>query len=162
MFKDPIDILYLDNTYGNPKYCFPTQEKVIDTLTLLIRKLELGKSIETITRNQKTLMSWLEPAKSCKKPKLLVAVGTYTIGKEKVAVRLARELDCLIYSSPSKREILGLLDDVELQSRMVCDPNAAKIHLLKMDELNKGCLNELIQKNLDIDMVLAIKPTVYL
>lgn len=151
----------MDNTYGNPKYCFPTQEEVIDTLAQLIRKLESGKSIETLTRNQKTLTSWLQPNKSCKKPNILVAVGTYTIGKEKVAVRLAKELDCKIYASQSKREILGLLDDFDLQSRIVCDPTAARIHLLKMDELHKGVLNQILQKNLDVDMVVAIKPTVY-
>lgn len=160
IFKDPIDILYLDNTYGNPKYCFPTQEKVIDTLAQLIRKLESGKSIETVLKNQKTLMSWLEPAQICKKPKILFVVGTYTIGKEKIALGIAKEFDYWIYASPSKREILALLDDDELNSRMVSDPKAARIHLVKMDELNKVCLNEIVQKNVDIDMVLAVRPTV--
>jgi DNA cross-link repair 1A protein len=150
----------LDTTYGNPKYCFPTQEKVIDTLGQLIRKLESGKSIETVIKNQKTLMSWLEPRQSLKKPKILLAIGTYTIGKEKVALGLAKEFGYLIYASPSKRDIMSLLDDDELNTRMVTDPNDARIHLLKMDELNKVYLNEIVKKNVTIDMVLAIRPTV--
>jgi DNA cross-link repair 1A protein len=162
IFKHPIDILYLDNTYANPKHCFPPQEKVIDTLAQLIRKLESGKSIETVVKNQKTIMSWLEPAQILKKPKILLALGTYTIGKEKIALGLAREFGHFIYASPSKRELLDLLDDFELNSRMISDPKAAGIHLIKMDELNKVCLNEIALKNVDIDVVVGIRPTVSL
>jgi DNA cross-link repair 1A protein len=133
---------------------------VIDTLAQLVRKLESGKSIETVIKNQKTLNSWLEPRQSFKKPNILLAIGTYTIGKEKVALGLARDFGYLIYASPSKREIVNLIDDDELNTRMVTDPKDAKIHLLKMDELNKVCLNEIVKKNVHIDMVLAIRPTV--
>jgi DNA cross-link repair 1A protein len=139
---------------------FPTQEKTIDTLTLLIRKLETGKSIETIVRNQRTIMSWLEPANISQNPKILLVIGTYTIGKEKIALRLAQNLDCLIYASESKREIWGLLDDVELSKRLTSDSNSARIHIVKMDQLNKVSLADIAQKHADIDLVLAIKPTV--
>jgi DNA cross-link repair 1A protein len=149
----------MDNTYGNPKYRFPTQEKTIDTLASLIRKLESGKSIETIVRNQRTIMSCFEPSRS-QKPKILVVMGTYTIGKEKIALGLAHNLDCLIYASDSKREILGLLDNMELSKRLTSDSNSAKIHIVKMDQLNKVYLTEIAQKHSGIDLILAIKPTV--
>lgn len=162
IFKQPIDILYLDNTYGNPKYCFPTQQQVIDTLIQLYKKLETGKSIESIVSNQKTLMSWLEPRSNVKAPKIQLVMGTYTIGKEKIVLGLARALGLLIYTCPTKREIWNLIDDSCLQEQLTVDPASAKIHISQMNELNKGFLGKIIQDRPDIDLLLAIKPTVIL
>ena len=152
----------MDNTYGNSKYCFPTQQRVIDTLILLFKKLETGKTIENIVSNQKTLLSWLEPIGNPTSPKIQLVVGTYTIGKEKIALGLARALGLLIYACPTKREIWNLLDNNYLLEQLTGDPISAKIHIAQMNELNKGFLDRIIQVRPDIDLLFAIKPTVNL
>jgi len=64
----PIDHLYLDTTYCNEYYKLPAQSEVIDYVRRLVRQ------------------------HADKYPKLLVVVGTYTVGKEKVFITAANEL----------------------------------------------------------------------
>lgn len=104
-----IHSLYLDTTYLNPQYAFPAQEECIKAVCDLVKKeLELGKTIEI--RKPSLLENWItkptpptpkeptqpesdpmnvfqlmmNPNKSATKSRVLIVVGTYTIGKERV------------------------------------------------------------------------------
>lgn len=129
----PIDILYLDTTYLNERYCFPAQEQVVNAIILLIKEtIKNGellslKRIKTIKeqedKSQMVLDQWFkgkpkealthqdsdlnkeDPVEfldtnlstvsmnideieqkcvSLRDSKILIVVGTYLIGKEKV------------------------------------------------------------------------------
>jgi hypothetical protein len=44
-------------------------------------------------------------------PKSLVAVGSYTIGKERIFMALAEELNCKIWANTEKRRVLKAIGD---------------------------------------------------
>lgn len=70
-----IDTLYLDTTYLNGSFTFPSQEKAIEAawnVTEQVLNEPLG-----------VLESWLQR----ETPKVLIVVGTYSVGKEKVFYR---------------------------------------------------------------------------
>lgn len=73
MVKDlgilPIDYLYLDNTFCTPKEKFPAQEVAYETLKSKIKKFRDND------------------------PNLKFYIYCYTLGKEEVALNLAKEFD---------------------------------------------------------------------
>lgn len=95
-----IDTLYLDTTYLNAKYGFPAQEECIQAAC---RAVESHIGIQDDARPKTALDRWIAPPPPPKKTQqtafdalmtgskvanrskeLLVVVGTYSIGKEKV------------------------------------------------------------------------------
>ena len=82
--------LILDTTYCQPKYTFPSQEQVVDAIVKVIL------------------------AEVASNPKVLVLVGTYTIGKEVVFFRIAEALGRKVYIGANKRRVVKCL---ELDSR---------------------------------------------
>lgn len=104
-----VDACYLDTTYLDPKYCFPAQQLVIDACAELVRRRVVDGDQAALYRTEpgggkgeQMMKSWIETAKSEKveeplgdiktediksKPRerLLVLVGTYSIGKERCA-----------------------------------------------------------------------------
>ena len=80
-----LETLFLDTTYCDPKYDFPSQRDAIDAV---IRTME---------------PSWKRNKETC------YFFGTYTIGKEKVFLEAARHFDskvCIL--DPGKRKILKI------------------------------------------------------
>ncbi|KAH6760693.1 sterile alpha motif domain-containing protein [Perilla frutescens var. frutescens] len=80
----PIHTLILDTTYCNPQYDFPKQESIIQFVI---------DSIKAEAFN----------------PKTLFLIGSYTIGKERVFVEVARELRKKVYVTAAKLRILECL-----------------------------------------------------
>jgi DNA cross-link repair 1A protein len=78
-----LDVVYLDTTYLNSKYTFPPQETILDQVGDLCRRLQSGH----VKRNhgQSILLKWM--GKQVEE-KMLFVVGTYTIGKERVFIRI--------------------------------------------------------------------------
>ncbi|KAL8442288.1 hypothetical protein Emag_006531 [Eimeria magna] len=83
-----LDRVYLDTTYAGSKYSFPPQQEV------LLKAQELASEA-------------LKETASAGPVRFLV--GTYTIGKERVALHLARSLGLRIFVARPKRRILGCL-----------------------------------------------------
>lgn len=87
----PINCLYLDTTYLNPQYSFPAQEECLDAVCELVKR-ELCPQQET--KKPSLLDNWMkktpDPMNLLKsitipnQPRVLIVVGTYTIGKERV------------------------------------------------------------------------------
>jgi len=89
-----LDSVYLDTTYLNPKYAFPSQKSVIKAC----EELCVGLNSESIDgqkgafAKRATLMNGMggfvqgSKVSGKGKGKLLVVVGTYSIGKEKVCL----------------------------------------------------------------------------
>ncbi|AGO12721.1 AaceriADR250Cp [[Ashbya] aceris (nom. inval.)] len=96
----PIDMVYLDTTYLHPYYHFPLQESVITTTADFAAKVsEVGlkayfadkqKSILTFARQRKT-------PKHSIQFRYLYLIGSYSIGKERLAVAIAERLRTKLY-----------------------------------------------------------------
>jgi hypothetical protein len=83
--KRRLDVVYLDTTYLNPKYAFPTQKNVINVCGEMCVSLNKQKPPPTVKKEGKAVGKPTEG-------RLLVVVGTYSIGKERIAIGTPRFL----------------------------------------------------------------------
>ncbi|VVA11687.1 PREDICTED: DNA [Prunus dulcis] len=103
-----IHTLILDTTYCNPQYDFPKQEAVIQFVI---------DAIQAETFN----------------PKTLFLIGSYTIGKERLYLEVARVLRKKIYINPGKLHILKCLDFPEEDMRwFTLNEQESQIHVVPM------------------------------
>ncbi|XP_046399708.1 uncharacterized protein LOC124166108 [Ischnura elegans] len=155
--------LYLDTTYCNPTYTFPSQERVIDNV-----------------------LSIVESAVS-KNPKTLIVCGTYTIGKERVFAAIAERFQFKIWAPPEKRRVLecvrGGLQELRLLDKDSPDiseggaarelnligalnmltmvKETAQIHVLPMAKIKQACLLDHLKsmKSSAFTSIIAFRPT---
>ena len=106
LLKKPVDRLYLDTTYLNPRYTFPTQDAVVVAIGNWMRQQMLAE------------------------PKTYFAFHSYHIGKERAFFGAAEFLNMAIYVTDKKWAVLDLLDLPERWTKlMVRDPTAARIRV---------------------------------
>ncbi|KPI98879.1 DNA cross-link repair 1A protein [Papilio xuthus] len=132
--------IYLDTTYCNPRYDFPTQDQSLEMALNLLRdkktKLEeAGKKFSSV----------------------LIVCGAYTIGKEKFFLGIARRVGCLVWACPEKDRVLQV---VEGQSFGRSAPHTCQLHVVPMRELT----HEKLRAHLDslqgaFSEVVAFKPS---
>ncbi|TBU40981.1 DRMBL-domain-containing protein [Dichomitus squalens] len=141
-----IDHCYLDTTYLDPKYCFPPQPLVISACAELARRLVQGKSVEDKAGGEakpRTVTGWFTRVEKSEKgkekekaiassEKILIVVGTYSIGKERILKAIARALDTKVYCDPRKTAILRCQSDPELDALLTTDPFTAGVHLVPL------------------------------
>ena len=72
--------------------------------------------------------------------RLLVIVGTYSIGKERICLGVAKALNSKIYAPPNKQKIVAALEDPELSSLMTSDPLEAQVHMQMLMEIRAETL----------------------
>ncbi|KAI8362789.1 beta-lactamase-like protein, partial [Blakeslea trispora] len=109
----PIHSLYLDTTYLNPQYAFPAQEECIEAAcNAVTAEIDSNNS-----RVPSFLQKWvnINPKAKPEKARMLIVVGTYTIGKE--------------------RRILLCQQDDELHSMLTDDPHAAQVHVVPLRQI---------------------------
>ena len=160
--QQKIDVCYLDTTYLNPRYAFPSQENVIKAcadmcVSLRKERAEETDSWEVVKREragagmQKFVNSAIKAeddsiamsiGSSKPRGRLLVICGTYSIGKERICMGIARALDCKIWAPPGKMRICAALEDPELMSRMTDDPKEAQIHMQMLMEIRAETLQD--------------------
>lgn len=85
------------------------------------------------------------PMKAISPPKkargrLLVIVGTYSIGKERICLGVAKALNSKIYAPPNKQKVVAALEDPELSCRMTHDPLEAQVHMQMLMEIRAETL----------------------
>ncbi|KAG8979565.1 hypothetical protein FRB90_008072, partial [Tulasnella sp. 427] len=199
-----LDIVYLDTTYLNAKYCFPPQKQVIEACADLAKSLvEKGDTASLAGLSQPSVGKWLTKVEEEDvKPKLedefdrsikqeetqmmeeefteppmeedtfdpgfpatedeekpdlnlidevqkpisdlvhsgskriLVVVGTYSIGKERIVKAVARSLNSKVYCDARKRAILLCQEDPDLHSMLTNDPSEAQVHLVPLQTIN--------------------------
>eukprot|EP00835_Amoeboradix_gromovi_P004644 NODE_374_length_9848_cov_0.468971.p2 type:complete len:475 gc:universal NODE_374_length_9848_cov_0.468971:4581-3157(-) len=172
-----LDYLFLDTTYLNPKYTFPDQSSVIrkigDIVYDAVYNLGLGsdftrpsKKTKVIPRTQ-TLLDFGQKSRPVKQipsvfnitneDKILIAVGSYTIGKEKIATYIAELLSSKIYLNKEKTAIWKAfmshsIDDV------ITDDFRSQVHVLKMNEINYNKLASYIEQS-GFTKAIGIMPT---
>jgi len=160
--KQGIDVCYLDTTYLNPRYAFPSQDGVIKACADMCLSLSGDKADEpdlweqTKTDRAGGCMARFvnsdiqegdgldATATGSKKERgrLLVVVGTYSIGKERICLGIAQTLDSKIYAPPGKQKICACLEDPELNARLTTDPIAAQVHMTPLFEIRAETLQD--------------------
>lgn len=140
-----VDVLYLDTTYLNPKYAFPEQSDVVNACAEIC--VELSNSPSEIERRLscsgangtvgiKNLFSAAKGiSDKSSQTRMLVVVGSYTIGKEKMAIAIAKALKTKIFTSLRKRKTYACLEDPVLNSLLTTDPCEGSVHLVSLQEI---------------------------
>ena len=162
-----IDTCYLDTTYLTPKYAFPSQQDVIDACAQMCvslskeivdtsdewEKVNLERAGSTMNRflergNSDTSLVKTEESED-KKPasrgRLLVVIGTYSIGKERICLGIAKALNSKIYAPPGKMRICACLEDAQLNARLTSDPLEAQVHMQTLMEIRAETLLDYCQ-----------------
>ncbi|CAO2829824.1 unnamed protein product [Amaranthus hypochondriacus] len=131
-----INLLYLDTTYCNPKYRFPSKEEVISFI--------------------------VRTTKSClkKQPRTLIIVGAYSIGKECVYIAISEALKVKIYANASRRRILRSFEWPQLSESLCSDGKDTPLHVMPISSLKHETLkNYLKTYQNQFNAVLAFRPT---
>ncbi|KAJ3031943.1 UNVERIFIED_CONTAM: hypothetical protein HDU68_010023 [Siphonaria sp. JEL0065] len=155
--------IYLDTTYLDSRYSFPNQATVLQVLSdLMVEIVRNGRKLEEVLGSRSTEKSMMRQFLSMgsgsgsnlgvgslvegaqkifgapiAKRGVLVCVGTYTIGKERVFKSLAKALNSKIYADTQKQKILKCLDDPELNNLLTSNPLDAIVHVVKIGQLKK-------------------------
>ncbi|KAJ5874945.1 DNA repair metallo-beta-lactamase [Penicillium soppii] len=149
-----INTCYLDTTYLNPKYGFPCQEDVITACSELCVRLnqEAGVGIDIGKNGTGQLMNKFLSNKTGNNKaadkgsqtggRLLVVIGTYSIGKERICMGIARALGSKIFATPPKQRICACLEDPELTAMLTTNPREAQVHMQTLFEIRADTLSE--------------------
>jgi len=169
--QQKIDVCYLDTTYLNPKYAFPCQEDVIKACADMCVSLNKTKvderdeweqmkrersgsgMVKFIQKDQETKQEdtgteasgTISASEDKPRGPLLVVVGTYSIGKERICLSIAKALDCKIYAPANKQRICAALEDEELNSRLTTNPRAAQVHMTPLFEIRAETLDDYLK-----------------
>jgi len=116
----------------SPKYTFPFQEDVIAACAEKCQLLS-GEHTAHTESALGTIRNWIKAPFTSDKPRgrLLVVVGTYSIGKERIVVGIAKALRTKIYASYAKRRICACLEDDELTDMITDDPKEGQVHITR-------------------------------
>lgn len=166
--QQKLDVCYLDTTYLTPKYAFPSQEEVIRACADMCvslskdridendeweqtKKERAGSGMVQFIRKDSEVIKD-EPDgegevrastgkdNGKRRGRLLVIVGTYSIGKERICLGVAKALNSKIYATPNKQKICAALEDAELMSRLTNDPLEAQVHMQMIMEIRAETL----------------------
>ncbi|CAN6674381.1 hypothetical protein TRVA0_052S00936 [Trichomonascus vanleenenianus] len=146
--KQPIDTVYLDTTYLDPTYMFPSQQSVIESCAAYVERFAQGKlgTLKTIDRFFQALGSstatTISSTSSTSSVKPLILVGTYTIGKERLAVSIAEALGSKIFARERKMETLQALEDAHLSTLLSNFGVECAVHLVGMRDLTWQGIND--------------------
>ncbi|KAF1330445.1 DNA cross-link repair protein, partial [Globisporangium splendens] len=133
-----LDGVYLDTTYANPKYTFPTQQAAIDhTLELLVTKHAVSDN------------------------KILFLFGSYSIGKERLFMEVAAKYERKVCVSTAKLKFISTFGWPEDQMKLLTiEPSATNLHVVPMSDLKMEHLTTLLQKHrLRFREIVAFRPT---
>ncbi|RSM13977.1 hypothetical protein CEP52_001549 [Fusarium oligoseptatum] len=137
--QQKIDICYLDTTYLNPRYSFPPQKRhdVWDKASA-----QGTQGVSKFFKGTKSNETGKDGAKKGPRKRLLVICGTYSIGKERICIAIAKALKSKIFASPGKIKICKQLGDPELTALLTSDPLEAQVHMQMLMELRAETLQE--------------------
>ncbi|CAF0851124.1 unnamed protein product [Brachionus calyciflorus] len=130
-----IDTIHLDTTYCDSYYKFVPQSKIISIGVDLVRR-ELSKM-----------------------PNTLVVCGSYTIGKERIFMAIAEELDLKVCVTREKWNVINCLENEKLIKMVTLKPNETNLHVISMGLLNIKDLINYLAKYPSYENLIAIKPT---
>ena len=71
-----------------------------------------------------------------KYPRILICVGSYTIGKERIFTAIANEIKAQIWGSTEKVRVLKTLSDPIIESNLTRTSCNAQIHVVEMHKVH--------------------------
>lgn len=143
-FKDLfIDEIYLDTTYLNPRYTFYDQRLVVNTTVQFIKQCVTEK-------RRPGILDFVKGGA----PKWVVLIGSYSIGKEKIYVELARALNTKVFVTSKRYQTLSLCGfDMSMFEHK--DESHCIVHVVNFAKLgDKPWLKRFSNKN-----IIIIRPT---
>ncbi|KAH3661617.1 hypothetical protein OGAPHI_006466 [Ogataea philodendri] len=145
--------IYLDTTYLDPLYNFPKQEYVIDQLCQLLKS-----KMETFKFSQQRVIDYFTKGKP---QRFLVVIGTYLIGKERLAIGLAKALGSKIYCQKEKKDVLNQFGWPDLDELLETEhPENCQVHLVALPKLNKDFLMEYLKTySKHFKAAIGVRPT---
>ena len=170
--QQKLDVCYLDTTYLTPKYAFPSQEDVINACGDMcvslskdfvdendaweqVKKERAGDGMvkfvqkafvkEEVDEDVKVKVEDEPPPTTKRRGRLLVVVGTYSIGKERICLGVAKALNSKIYAPPNKQKVVAALEDPELSARMTSNPLEAQVHMQMLMEIRAETLADYLR-----------------
>ncbi|GAA5821896.1 hypothetical protein JCM3770_002650 [Rhodotorula araucariae] len=81
-----------------------------------------------------------------RKERLLVLVGTYSIGKERIVKAIAHALSTQIYCDARKRDLFLAQDDPDLHALLTDDPLAAQVHVGGLRDITREAMSDYMAK----------------
>lgn len=133
-----INELYLDTTYLTSKYSLCSQNDCIK------RAIQ-----ETESYYEKHVLD-----------KVLIVVGAYVIGKEKVWTALAERFNLRVWADKNRRDALEAINNQDMMKFLVNDPRQAQLHVINMGFVNYDDLkNYLEQFEHTFTHILAFRPS---
>lgn len=100
------------------------------------------------------------PNRNRNRNRLLVVCGTYSIGKERICVAIAKALNTKIYAAPAKIRMCKQLGDAELASLLTADPREAQVHMHMLMEIRADTLAEYLEEyKADFSRVVGFRPS---
>lgn len=187
--QQKLDACYLDTTYLNPKYAFPPQHQVIQACAEIcvslnkptvdradgweqMKKERAGEGMAKFVRNASDLKGGADGDKNFgtskglidgsgkNRGRLLVVVGTYSIGKERICMGIAKALASKIYAPPNKQKICRALEDPELNALLTTNPREAQVHMTPLFEIRAQTLGEYLEDYRDsFSRVVGFRPS---
>ncbi|KAF8216817.1 DRMBL-domain-containing protein [Mycena galopus ATCC 62051] len=159
-----IDHVYLDTTYLDPKYTFPPQPLVISACAEFAKRIASGKTHDPAAHK---MDSWLTSVACDPKGKqkaqperILMVVGTYSVGKERIVKAVAQAVNSKIYCDSRKAAILRCQPDPELHALLTSDPLGADVHILPLGMISPEKLQHYLQRFKGIfTKVVGFRPT---
>ncbi|CAI5724999.1 unnamed protein product [Hyaloperonospora brassicae] len=131
-----LDGVYLDTTYCDPKYTFPAQQAAVNHALELMDK------------------HW-------KQEKVLYLFGSYTIGKERLFMEIARKYQQKVCVSKAKMRIIETFGWPREEMQLLTTESAAtNLHVVRMQDLQMDNLTVLLAKHrLLYRSIVAFRPT---
>uniref|UniRef100_A0A0D3CYG6 DNA ligase n=1 Tax=Brassica oleracea var. oleracea TaxID=109376 RepID=A0A0D3CYG6_BRAOL len=108
--------VFLDTTYCNPKFVFPTQQESVDYVINVIDKIDRESK-----ENEK---------------KVLFLVATYVVGKEKILIEIAKRCKRKIFVDARKMSILNVLECGE-SGMFTEDKSESDVHVVGWNVLGE-------------------------
>lgn len=144
IYPTGFDKCYLDTTYLDPTYTFPNQSEVVSSTSEWIKqKCAIHKS------KQQRVVDFFRSraAHGFDTSEFLVVIGTYSIGKEKLALGISKALNTRIFCPKEKYEILKRYEWDELTQRLNTDDGMnCGVHLLPLGKTRKDMMVEYLKK----------------
>ncbi|GLJ09471.1 hypothetical protein SUGI_0110240 [Cryptomeria japonica] len=111
------DTLFLDTTYCNPKFVFPSQTESVEYVANTVRRI--------MTEQQ-----------GVDKSSVLFLIAAYVVGKEKILTAVARHCNCRVFVEDRKMSILSCLD-LDEYSIFTVDGSATNVHVVGWNVLGE-------------------------
>ncbi|KAL7682592.1 putative DNA repair metallo-beta-lactamase, ribonuclease Z/Hydroxyacylglutathione hydrolase [Plasmopara halstedii] len=131
-----LDGVYLDTTYCNPKYTFPTQHVAINHAFEIMDK-------------------------HFKQEKVLFLFGSYTIGKERLFMEIARKYQKKVCVSKAKLKVIKTFGwPAESMQLLTTETAVTNLHVVRMQDLHMDNLTVLLAKHhMRFHRIVAFRPT---